>query len=540
MVIMENNNTKNKYFIYARKSSENEDRQMASVESQINELQKMATEHNLKVVDIIQESKSAKKPDNRPKFTEMIQRIHNGEADGIICWKLNRLARNPVDGGSISWMIQSGVLQHIQTYGKSYYPNDNVIVMAVELGMANQFIKDLSVDTKRGLRNKAERGWFPGQAPLGYTHNPLKKKGEKEVIEDPKQIDIVRDMWGKVISGKYGPRDVHEYATKNLGLLGNKGNKIAISTVYAMLHNPFYYGEFEFPRGSGNWYEGKHNPIITKKDFDKVQAMLGNVCNTRPQKLDFDYRCPNIVCGECGCSITAENKIKRQKNGVTRHYIYYHCTKSKGKCSQGSIEEKKLKEEIDITLQRYDLPESITNWMLKIVKTEDKKEKHDRNGIIESLQRRYKDVLATIDGLTEMRANNEITFIEFKEKKDQYLEQKENINQQITEADHRVNRWIDEFEEKINFATLLRARFEDANPKDKKLIIRNLGSNLELKDKKLNVCLPEFRLALEDLVIKGNELISTLEPLNNQLTQGDYDEIYSSNLVMLRGQDSNL
>src|SRR3989344_8654721 len=98
---MEPRMDKIKYFLYARKSSESEDRQMASIESQIVELQKIAREYGLEVADIYSESRSAKEP-GRPVFNEMLQDIQAGKANGIICWKLNRLARNPIDGGQIS------------------------------------------------------------------------------------------------------------------------------------------------------------------------------------------------------------------------------------------------------------------------------------------------------------------------------------------------------------------------------------------------------------------------------------------------------
>lgn len=152
-----------RYFLYARKSSESEDKQVASISSQIDELKKLASEQGLKIIGVLTEEKSAKAP-GRLVFNQMLQDIHEKKADGILCWKLDRLARNPVDGGNITWMLQQGVLHHIQTFQRGYFPTDNVIMMSVEFGMANQFILDLSVNTKRGQRNKAQNGWLPTTA----------------------------------------------------------------------------------------------------------------------------------------------------------------------------------------------------------------------------------------------------------------------------------------------------------------------------------------------------------------------------------------
>ena len=148
-----------KYFLYARKSTESEDRQVASIDSQIDHMKKDAEREELKMIEILSEARSAKVP-GRPVFNEMIQRIRRGEAQGIICWKLDRLARNPVDAGQISWMLQQGLIQHIRTHERDYYPSDNVLMMSVEFGMANQYVRDLSVSVKRGMRDKAKRVWW--------------------------------------------------------------------------------------------------------------------------------------------------------------------------------------------------------------------------------------------------------------------------------------------------------------------------------------------------------------------------------------------
>ena len=142
-----------KYILYARKSTESEDRQVLSIDSQISELKALAEREGLTIVCVMQESRSAKQL-GRPVFADMMARIARGEASGILCWKLDRLARNFIDGGQVIEMIQRGVVQHIRSFERSYYPEDNVLLMAVELGMANQFSRDLAVNEPASFEHR--------------------------------------------------------------------------------------------------------------------------------------------------------------------------------------------------------------------------------------------------------------------------------------------------------------------------------------------------------------------------------------------------
>src|SRR3990167_2509327 len=151
------------YFLYARKSTDVEDKQILSIEAQLAELRELAKRENLNIVTEFIEKRSAKIP-GRPIFNEMMKKIQAGEAQGIVCWKIDRLSRNPVDSGKIQWLLQQGIIQHIQTHSQSHYPNDNVLMMSVELGMANEYVRQLSEKTARGLRQKARRGEFPSFA----------------------------------------------------------------------------------------------------------------------------------------------------------------------------------------------------------------------------------------------------------------------------------------------------------------------------------------------------------------------------------------
>ncbi|MEI7580082.1 MAG: recombinase family protein, partial [bacterium] len=225
--LKEHNFTNNRYFIYARKSSESEDRQVASISAQVEVMTDVASELGLKIVDVRSESSSGFHV-GRKVFNEMIERINNGEADGIIVWKLSRLSRNPDDAGKIMGMLQRHEIKHIRTVDRNWLPEDNVMMMYVEFGVTNQFSRDLSDDTTRGLVKKAERGWCPKSSlPLGYMHSPFKKVGEEEIQPDPERFEIVSKALRKVATGEMRPLVAMEYAN-NLGLR-TKANKKKIS-----------------------------------------------------------------------------------------------------------------------------------------------------------------------------------------------------------------------------------------------------------------------------------------------------------------------
>ena len=207
---------KSKYILYARKSSEDKNRQVTSIEDQITELKRLAERLDLNIVEIISESKSAKAP-GRGGFNRMLELLQKGKAEGILCWKLDRLARNPIDHGKVAWMLQNEVIQRIYTHSNEYKPSDNVLMMQVEFGMATQYVRDLNVNVSRGTRQKAERGWCPSSSlPLGYLHNHFTRdsKSDKEIIIDKERYPVVRTLWEMLLTGKYSVADIKREGDK--------------------------------------------------------------------------------------------------------------------------------------------------------------------------------------------------------------------------------------------------------------------------------------------------------------------------------------
>ena len=310
-----------KYFIYARKSSESEDKQVASVSSQIKELKDLAERHGLDILDILTEEKSAKAP-GRPVFNKMMEDVQQGKAQGIICWKLDRLARNPVDGGQIGWLLQQSVIKHIQTYQREYFPTDNVLMMNLEFGMANQFVLDLSENTKRGMRNKVSEGWYPHKPPLGYLNNKYNSPDLPPIYKDTNSSALMKQLWDTLLKKKCSISTLYQKAL-DIGLVTDKNKPITRSKFYTLFQNPFYCGCFKW---KGVLYSGNHEPMISKAEFDFVQEIISGNKPSFYNNYVFAFT-GMMRCGECGAGITAENKTKHQKNGNTHHYIYYRCTK---------------------------------------------------------------------------------------------------------------------------------------------------------------------------------------------------------------------
>lgn len=528
----------NKYFLYARKSSESEDRQMASIESQIEELKKLAERNGVEIIEMFTESMSAKAP-GRPVFNKMMARIEKGESNGIICWKINRLSRNPIDSGTISWMLQSGKLQHILTFERSYYPEDNVLVMAVEQGMTNQFIRDLSLDTKRGLRSKAENGWCPNSPPLGYLPAPGKDKGKKEIINDPDRFDIIKKSFKAIASNKYTPAEAFHIATTKWGLKNKKGGDVSISSWYGMLKNTLYYGDFEFPRGSGNWHKGKHNPMISQTEFVKIQAILGKKGTTRPKKYSFPYR-GVIQCGRCGAMITAEHKVKRNKNGNTHCYIYYHCTKRKDPdCPEKSVEEKNLEEQIKQFIDLINIPNGFKDWVIPYMRETYKEELEADKRLLESQIRAFDTSDKKLSRLMDMRLNNEISEAEFAIKKEELKKEKEDLDKSIKEIKTQSETWLDRFEKSLNVAEDIKNRFKNGDEKAKKRIISDLGSNLTLIDKMFNVEAENPILICKKISPTVNRIFERFEPVKSPENKRELELACSSSPVVLRERDSN-
>jgi len=348
--------TELKYCLYARKSTEAEDKQVLSIESQVKEMLTLAEKDNLKIVDIKREAHSSKEVGQREIFNQMITEIKEGKYNAILAWAPDRLSRNAGDLGSLVDLMDKKVLLEIRTYGQRFTNNPNEKFMLMILGSQAKLENDnKSVNVKRGLRTRCEMGFRPGVAPTGYLNEKhVDKKCQARI--DPKRAPIIKQMFERVANEQWSGRKVYRWL-REINFKTKNGKPLVLGNIYLILRNPFYYGEFEYPVGSNNWYRGKHTPIISKELFDRVQLTLNENFIPKTESKEFAFT-KLIKCGYCGSGISADEKFKKLKDGGVNRHVYYFCTKARNiDCKNPAINEPNLIDELIKLMDRIDLDE---------------------------------------------------------------------------------------------------------------------------------------------------------------------------------------
>jgi len=326
------------YCLYARKSTENDEKQALSIDSQIKEMLAIAERDELNVIEIKKESHSAKNSGERPMFNELIQDLKDDKFQGVITWATDRLSRNAGDLGVLVDLMDRRSLAEIRTYNQIFTnsPNDKFLLMI--LGSQAKLENDnRAINVVRGMKAKCEMGVRPCQTPLGYLNDPIHVKGKKVITLDPERAPYIKKMFEMSASGVSG-RKILDWSD-SIGFKTRRGKPLSLTGLFSLLSNTYYYGRFEWPIGSDNWYDVDHESIITKELFDRVQARFATRPKFPPSRLNFDFS-GVMRCGVCGSFVIGERKFKTLANGTKTMYIYYLCSKySKRNCNQKPINE---------------------------------------------------------------------------------------------------------------------------------------------------------------------------------------------------------
>ena len=518
-----------KFGCYVRKSTEDDSKQVQSLDDQLNATKQTAREQGIRIVVTLKESRSAKKPHNRPEFDKLIEMIEAGKINAILCWEFNRLSRNPTDTGRLQQLLLDGKIQCIQTSSKAFLPDDNALMLSVEGGMSAQFIADLMKNVRRGLNSRVVKGWKPGTAPVGYKNNPY----DKNIIPDPERFDTVKKVWELMLTGTYSVAEITDIAKNELGLATMKRHKtggipLSPSGMNRMFHDPFYRGDFRW----NGVHKGEHKPMVTPEEWDKVQTII-NPHESRPKDSIYDFMFRGLIrCGECGYAMVTVQKEKHQKNGNTHVYRYCHCSgrSRSSKCSQRSVfvREEKLNEQIKDFLTTHTIDPEFYQLAIDALAEMNDDEVTEQQSIAKQQNRAIDELEEQLRELGRMRYRGLVD-------DDFYLSESKELESNLkklqkarNKAESKAVNWRAVANDTFNLARYAKEDYDNGDFDQKRAVIFKLGQNLTLFDGKVQFDSVKYLIPISEAYAVLKPQLDLVRTSSQQIEKASEDAIIST------------
>jgi len=465
---------KTKYFLYARKSTEDEERQVMSIEAQLTELEEFAKREKLEISERFIESKSAKKP-GREIFNAMIAKINESkEPFGLLAWHPDRLARNSVDGGQIIYLIDTGKLVSLRFPTFWFEPTpQGLFMLQVAFGQSKYYSDNLSENVKRGMRQKLRRGEWTGLAPLGYMNNAK----TRNIEPDSTKARVISRAFEEFSQGKHTLESLAE-RLKFLGVASKAGKRLCKAVVKHMLSNPIYTGLIVH---NGETYEGKFQPIVSRATFETVQRILKDRAKPRKSKKSHNFPFVGLLrCGECGAAVTAQ-----YAHGHGGTYRYYRCTKRLGPCSQRYLREDLMATQLKDSLSKVALCQEWTEKMRAQVDIWEKEQTQVSKSFAQNLELKIKEADEKLDKLVNAFLDGTIEKETYLIKKDELVKLKTELLEKKRALDTKCQGWNEPLREWLNLACHIEKLASSEDFYEIKSLMEKIGTNRRLLDRKI-------------------------------------------------------
>ncbi len=428
--------SREKYFIYARKSTDVEDKQVLSIEAQLVELREYAKRENLHIAAEFIEKKSAKTT-GRPTFGKLLAEIEKNGGN-ILAWHPDRLARNSVDGGQIVYLLDAGKIGTLK-FPSFWFENTSQgkFMLSIAFGQSKYYVDNLSENTKRGLRQKVRLGLYPSHAPIGYINDVR----SKTVIVNKRLAPVVLAAFELYAQGNQTLENVAVFM-KSKGIATKSGKQLTKDQIKRILANPFYYGHFRY---CGEVYEGKHKAIIEKRLFDRVQTVIAKRCHPQKGATAPQVFCGLLTCATCNMAITAEKKIKHQKNGNTHEYIYYRCTRKHKTitCKEPPVTEPDLAAQLSDILQGYALPQDWATTLGKMLDEDEQKAEQSASVFVANAQTRLANLQSKLQRLLDGYLDQDIDQQTYRTRQGELMSEKKSLEEQIGKLTLAGKAWVE-------------------------------------------------------------------------------------------------
>lgn len=404
----------NRTILYARVSSKEQESEGFSIPAQLKLLREYAKSKHFQIVQEFTDAETAKKA-GRTGFSAMLQYLEeNPEIKTVLVEKTDRLYRNFKDYVLLDdYELEVHLVKEGQVLSKDSKSHEKFI-HGIKVLMAKNYIDNLSEEVKKGMQEKVEQGGYPRSAPLGYKNN--KETHELEV--DELGAKLIQFLFQQYVTGDHSLMTLRKKAQEQGFFQGFSSYKMAVSNIHKILQSPIYIGKIPY---KGKIYQGNHPPLISQELFDKVQTVLANH-SQKKGKVERKFAFMGLmVCGDCGCSITAE--IKKGK------YVYYHCTKGKGNCdnSKHFVREEKITHQFGEVLKDLQMDQERLEWVKEALRRSHQDEKIYHDQMVQSLETELKAVQERMNKAYEDKIDEKITLAFWEQKSTEWTTKQQEI-----------------------------------------------------------------------------------------------------------------
>jgi site-specific DNA recombinase len=392
-----------KYLALARVSSREQQREGFSLDIQEDALRRYSERNGGIIVKLFRIAETATKRDERKAFKELLAyaKKHADELTGVLFYKVDRAARNLFDYVELERLESDYGLEFVSVSQPTECTPAGRMQRRVLASMASFYTEQQSVDVKEGLARRVQEGWFVGHAPYGYRN--VRIDGRSIVEIDPVNAPKVRRIFELfAFHGCTLDMIVERLAADGI-IYKDSFARFPRSSIHAMLHDRAYIGEIEH---KGQWYQGKHEPLLDRGTWDRVQSLLGGpVYRTH----ELTYASDLIKCGHCGHTITGERKTKQTKGGE-KAYVYYRCSKySRKDHPRVRLTEEDLDKQMLALFAKLRIEdEEVRDWVLRVLRARTREEQDQTREQRAESQRQLSQIEAQRDRLLNLRLLGEI------------------------------------------------------------------------------------------------------------------------------------
>ncbi|HEY4364941.1 MAG TPA: recombinase family protein [Bryobacteraceae bacterium] len=388
------------YVAFARVSSREQEREGFSLDVQEETLRRWVEKAGGTIVRLFKVAETASKKDERKTFKEMLAycRANAKTLDGVLFAKVDRAARNVFDFCELERLESEHGVRFISVTQPTEANPAGRMMRRTLASMASFFTEQMAVDIRGGIERRVREGWFANVAPYGYRN--IRENGRGHVVVHERNGPNVTRLFELFATGTHTIDSVCETMRNEGRVYRDSSPKFPRASVYTVLRDRAYIGEVQW---KGQYYAGKHPPLVEHATFQKVQALLG--VKTYKHHAQFTYAGGLIRCGCCGNLITAEQVTK--KSG--KQYVYYRCTVSRlGDHPRHRVTECELDEQVLAAFRAMKQDDEITAWFGEVLRARTQDERRETQEQATELQRQLTRLRQQQDELLNMRLSREI------------------------------------------------------------------------------------------------------------------------------------